>query len=439
MTTSSSRLAILVLAVAGSLWSAETLAQQSVTLAEVYRSALEKNFGLRAQQYTYSAEKEGVREAWAGVLPQLDATASYGTSEYTRDFDLQSSITDREEHTRYDVSLNQVIYSQKSFDAIGRASAREVLASRELEGRRLEIGYSAIEAFLQAQSLLAEMDIVEEELVSHQRRLSQLESMRERGFASRADTLDAQARIDEVMAELEGLKFDYRASLKQLEAVSGLTLSGKDLEPLSSGSWRSTPALLDGAWLDTALKNSPQVLIARADVTVADISRDAESAEHWPELYLSARYTNNDTFATNLREETRVEVQLRLPLYKGGATSSRTRQAADRLEAARFELKDTRNKIQVEVARITEDLQGSYSRINALKTAEHSANAALDAAEQGFIGGVRSLSELLDSRNRVSDIQRDITREIFSNLVLQFELKRVAGTLSDLDLLTPGK
>lgn len=432
-----SRLMTFVLTGVTGLWSAAISAQESVNLADVYRSALEQNYGLRAQQHTYSAEKEGVREAWAGVLPQIDASASYGSTEYTRDFDRQSSITDREQHTRYDISLNQVVYSQQAFDSIGRANAGETLAGRELDGRRLDIGFAAIEAFLTAQSLVAEMAIVEDELASHERRLSQLESMRERGFASRADSLDAKARIDQVVAELQGLQSDFRAAVKKLEAVSGLSLSDKTLAPVRTDVWQRTPALLDSPWQEIAQKNSPLVQTASAGVVVADKTRDVEFAGHWPELYFNARYTNNDTFATNLREETRVELQLRVPLYQGGATASRTRQATDRLEAAKFELKDTRNKVQVEVARITEGLQGSYSRINALKTAERSANAALDAAEKGFIGGVRSLSELLDSRNRVSDIQRELTRETFSNLALQHELKRVAGTLSGADFVDP--
>ncbi|MCK7542793.1 TolC family protein [Marinobacter bryozoorum] len=434
--TQARQVVFILLAGAATLFSAGAQAQGTVGLEEVYRSALSQNYGLRSQQFTYKAEEEAVREAWAGVLPQVDATASYGTSEYTRDFDLQSSITDRDEHTRYDVSLDQVVYSKKTFEAIRRAYAGEKLAGAELKGRELEIGYAAVEAYLKVKSLEAEIAIIEEEQQSHQRRLSQLESMRERGFATRADTLDAQARIDEVIAELTGLQSDYRAAIKNLEAVSGLSLVNTELEPVNAEAWQKTPAVLQGPWQDLAVKNSAMLDQAEAEVEFADKTRDMESAGHWPELFVSARYTNNDTFATNLREETRVELQLRVPLYQGGAVSSRTRQAENRLEAARYEMRDTRNQVQVEVARITEDLQGSYSRIQALKAAEESANAALDAAEKGFIGGVRSLTDLLDSRNRLADIRRSITQEIFSNLVLQHELRQVAGTLSQSNLMT---
>lgn len=410
-----------------------------VGLVDVYQSALDKNFGLQSQEYAYKAEKEAIREAWAGVLPQVEATASYGTSEYTRDFDLQSSITDRDDHTRYDVSLNQVIYSHKAFKAISRAKAGEALAAEELAGRELEVGYAAIEAFLRAQMLREETVIVKEERESHERRLEQLEKMRARGFATKADTLDAQARIDEVSAELAGLQHDYFAAIKNLEAVSGISMANQRLQPVSEGIWRKTPLLLQSAWGELAAENAAQLRQAKGELELAEATRKAESAAHWPELYLTARYTENDTFATNLRQETRVELQLRVPIYKGGATSSRVSQATERMYAAEYAVRDTLNNVQVEISRITEELQGSYSRIQALRTAEESARAALDAAEQGFLGGVRSLNDLLDSRNRLSGIRRDITREVFSNAILQFELRQVAGTLSASDMIAASR
>jgi len=412
---------------------------EEIGLVDVYQSALQKNFGLQSQQYTYQAEKESVREAWAGVLPQVEATASYGTSEYTRDFDLQSSITDRDQHTRYDVSLNQVVYSEQAFREIDRAEAGEALAADQLARREVEIGYSAIEAFLRVQMLQAETLIVEQEQKSHERRLDQLENMRSRGFATKADTLDAKARIDEVSAELAGLRHDIQAAIKKLESVSGMQVNGSELKPIPEDVWRRTISLLERDWAELAAKSASQLISAKGELGLAQATRKAERAAHWPELYLSARYTDNDTFATNLRQETRVELQLRLPIYKGGGTSSRVRQATERMYAAEYAVKDTLNQVQVEISRITEKLRGSYSRIQALRTAEKSAQAALEAAEQGFLGGVRSLNDLLDSRTRLSGIRRDKTREVFSNAILQFELRQVAGTLSASDMIGVGQ
>ena len=405
-----------------------------LTVQQAYQSALEQNYGLQSQEFLYRAEQQGVREAWGALWPQVEASAGYGASEYTRDFDLQSSVSDTDTHTRYDVSVSQVLYSKRTFENIDRAKAMESLAGDELDEFRQNIGFLAVEAYLQAAQLYAEALVVEKEVASHDKRLQQLESMRERGFASRADSLEAQATVDEIRAELSALRSQHRAALKHLQAVTGLELEGRELLSAPVEAWQATPALIERDWTTLALASSGAIQRARGELGVAEATHDMEKGAYWPELYLSARHSNNDTFATNLREETRLEVQLRLPLFTGGSTTARVRQARERIHSGRYQVMDTENAVRVEVARLTEELSGSYSRIQALRVALESGEAALQAAERGFIGGVRSLSDLLDSRTRVSRVERNLTTETHNNLILQFQLRQVAGTLSAADI-----
>ncbi|WP_077530408.1 TolC family protein [Vreelandella utahensis] len=405
-----------------------------ITLPDVYLSAMATNEGVMSKELQEQAKEESVREAWGKVLPQVDATASYGVSEYTRNFDRASSITETDTLTRADVQLDQVIYSRETFKEIERAGASADLAGAERRARELEVGFNAIEAYLEANRLQAETDVLEDSLASHQRRLKQMESMQERGLASRSETLDARARMDEVEAELASLRYDYRAAIKNLEAVSGLDVDQKQLAPLPVGVWKRTPAVLDKDWQSLAFSNSAEISRAKREREVADATYERERGAHWPELYLSAQYSNNDTFATTLREELRAELQLRVPLYSGGSTSARARAAHKRERAAEYELRHRKDRVQVEVSRLTETLQGSYQKIRSLKTAESSAEAALEAAQKGFQSGVRSLNDLLDSRNRLTDIRRSLIEQTHKNVMRQYELRQRTGTLSVQDL-----
>lgn len=405
-----------------------------LTVQEAYSSALQRNYGLRSQEFLYRAEQQGVREAWGALWPQVEASAGYGVSEYTRDFDLQSSVTDTDSHTRYDIAVTQVLYSRRTFENVDRARAAQELSAEELEEFRQNIGYLAVEAYLEAARLKAESQVVEQEIASHERRFQQLESMRERGFASRADSLEAQATIDEVQAELSVLQSNYRAALKHLEAVTGLDLAQRELLNAPVNAWQGTPSLLGRDWTALALAHAGALQRAQGELRVAEATHAMEKGAYWPELYLSARHSNNDTFATNLREETRLEVQLRLPLFTGGSTTARVRQAKERIHSGRYMVMDTENAVRVEVARLTEELSGSYSRIQSLRVAQKSGAAALEAAERGFIGGVRSLADVLDSRNRVSRVERSLVAEVHDNLILQFQLRQISGTLSAADI-----
>ncbi|UDL03836.1 TolC family outer membrane protein [Marinobacter sp. CA1] len=410
------------------------VAQGVITLPQAYESALLNNYQLRSEQASLSAEGEATREAWSGVLPQVTATASYGESRFTRDFNVNTSVTDTDEHTRYEVSLSQVIYSHKSFNNISRASAGEDRTRAQFNLSVVNTGFDAVKAYLAAASIKRETTVLEQELESHRRRLLQMQKKQERGFATRADVLDAQTSVDQTVAELAGLRTELLAARQQFVAVTGLDLSESSLAPVDESKWQQVPDLLKTDWLEVALKNSGDLKVARADVQFNEETQDYERAGHFPELYLNARYTENDTFATNLREETRVELQFRLPIYKGGATSARSRQAAYRKEASILALQHQEQLVRVEITRLVEGLQGSHEQINALKTARTSAGQSLEAAERGFEGGVRSLTDLLEARNRLSRTERDLVREVYRNLRMQFELKQIAGVLSEEDL-----
>ncbi len=428
-----SRIAGLLLAAALGT-SAAAQEQTPLSVQQAYQSALQQNHALQSQAFLHRAEQHGVREAWGALWPQVEASAGYGVSEYTRDFDLQSSVSDTDSHTRYDLSVNQVLYSRRTFENLGRAKAAESLAADELEEFRQSIGFLAVEAYLEAAQLHAEAQVVESEIASHDKRLQQLESMRERGFASRADSLEAQATVDEIRAELNALNSRHRAALKHLEAVTGEQLEQRQLLSAPTQAWQATPSIIARDWVSLAQAHSGAIRRARGELGLAEATHGMEQGSYWPELYFSARHSNNDTFATNLREETRLEVQLRLPLFTGGSTTARVRQARERMHSGRYRLMDTENAVRVEVARLTEELSGSYSRIQALQVAQESAGAALEAAERGFLGGVRSLSDMLDSRNRLSRVERNLTSETHNNLILQFQLRQVAGTLSAADI-----
>ena len=427
-------LRLLCLLLVASLAGQATATTTPLTMKEAWQSALQQNRGLQSQEFIYLAEKEGVREAWGQLLPQIQATAGYGWSDYVGDFDLQSTVSDSDTHNRYDISLDQIVYSRKAFKNIGRAKAAEALADDQLQEFRLNIGYLALEAYLEAAQLKAEALVVEKEIANHEKRLEQLDSMRQRGFASPADSLEAQATIDQVRAELSAIQSQHRAALKHLESVTGLPLEQRELMGAPVQAWEQTPELIQRDWVEQALSNSNAIQRARGELDLAQATHSMEQGSRWPEVYISARYNENDTFATTLREETRVELQLRVPLYTGGSTSARVRGAKQRMHAGRYQVMDTENAVRVEVARISEELRGSHSRISALLVAQTSSNAALEVAERGFIGGVRSLNDLLDSRNRLSQVERDLSNESHNNLILQFQLRHIAGTLSETDI-----
>src|SRR5690606_30903009 len=124
------------------------------------------------------------------------------------------------------------------------------------------------------------------------------------------------------------------------------------------------------AWVAAALENNPGLRALRLQAEAAEAGVAAARAGHYPTLSLGAGWGKNaawgDTTGTNNRAGestgTSVGLTLSVPIFSGGATQSRVRQAIaqrdiaqDQYEQQRRALdRNTRNLYQALVAGVSE-------------------------------------------------------------------------------------
>ncbi|GGY55429.1 membrane protein [Bacterioplanes sanyensis] len=402
--------------------------QAQMTLQQAYQATLDYNAKLQGERAQVRAERASVDEAWAGVKPQLDATASYGRARTTQDF-AQGELFQIDTYDRYDVSLNQVLYSHKNFTAISRAKRAAELAEERALGTEHEVAVEVVQAYVEIIKNQRLKDILTAEKDSHLYRLEQMEEMLGRGLTTLAQVLDARAEVDQIRAKLVEIRNNHSIALQQLSQLTGRAVDA--VAPLNENRWKDIPQWLQRDWLSAALSHSARVKTAEAEVALADASHSYESANHYPELYISGRYSDNDTATTSLREEAKIELQLRIPLYSGGATSARSRAAAEREAKALAMLDYSRRQVRTEVQRLTSQLDGLHESIAALYQSLASSQAAENAAEEGFRAGVRSLGELLDAQQRRSRVEQELVSSIYQCSEMYVELLRLTGELND--------
>jgi outer membrane protein TolC len=93
-------------------------------------------------------------------------------------------------------------------------------------------------------------------------------------------------------------------------------------------------------------------------------------------------------------------------------------------------LASEREQVAVEVQRLTAELSGGYNNIRALEQALASASASEEAANEGFLAGVRNLVGVLDVRKRRSAIEQELINAIYDNLSNRLQLLSLADELN---------
>jgi outer membrane protein len=132
---------------------------------------------------------------------------------------------------------------------------------------------------------------------------------------------------------------------------------------------------------------------------------------------------------------TSLGLSISIPLFTGGATSSRRRAAEYNVLAAQESLELTRRQL-------TQNIRNAYRRVNTdvLVIAQRqqsitSAQSALDATELGAEVGTRNIVEVLRARENLYRALRQYADARYTYVIDSLVLKQVAGILTPQDVI----
>lgn len=198
-------------------------------------------------------------------------------------------------------------------------------------------------------------------------------------------------------------------------------------------------------WVDMALSQNLSLVSGRLDEKLARDEISFRRNGRYPTIDLVANIGNTnqerdqDTgvgflSTTSDFDGDSISVQFSVPLFTGGTTSSRVREAVYLHRAAREQLQ----RITRETERATRDaylgVQSEMSRVEALKQAMTSSETALEATEAGFEVGTRTIVDVLNSQTALYNATTNYYQARYDYLMNVLRLKQAAGSLQIQDL-----
>jgi outer membrane protein len=422
-------------------------------LKEVYTRALTNDPLIREADANRLATRESKPQAVAALLPQISANASQLKNESTGsqtvvDIDEASGevtigSAEREtEGTRqvWNLELRQSIFRWQNWAELKRSDVEGAQAEAEYVVAQQDLIVRAAEAYF---NVLAAQDTLEAAQAAHDaigRQLEQSEKRFEVGLIAVTDVQDAKAAYDSATAALIQAKRNLATNGEILRELTGdawetLEKPGSDM-PLASPDPENAED-----WVKLAMDQNARLAASRL---AADVTRQVVNIErggHFPEVdFVVSRgdfdddgnFTNQGgiTFPNDTdSEDTTYGVQVTLPIFSGGATSSRVRQAQYRNIAARERLERTVRETERSTRDAYLGVNSEVARVQSLKQAVESAQTALQATEAGYEVGTRTSVDVLQARQRLFQSQTDYARSRYDYLLNVLRLQQAAGTL----------
>jgi outer membrane protein len=416
-------------------------------LKDVYERALSSDPLIREAEANRLATRESRPQAIAALLPQVNADGTwYDTvdSNSTGTFvapgvpltpDVRNFDGDSE---AWNLSLRQSIFSWESWATLKRANSERAQAEADYLVAQQDLLIRVSEAYF---NVLAARDTLEAAQAAHDaigRQLEQSEKRFEVGLIAVTDVQDAKSAFDSATAALIQAKRNLATTGERLRELTGdtwdtLEKPGGDM-PLA-GPDPENPE----DWVKLAMEQNASLISSRlaADITRANVN--VERGGHVPSVDFVVNRGFNETNGTlngttigdtsDRGYDTVYGVQVTVPIFSGGLTNSRVRQAEYRNIAARERLERTAR----ETERATRDaylgVNSEVARVQSLKQAVESAKTALEATEAGYEVGTRTSVDVLQARQRLFQSQTDYARSRYDYLLNVLRLQQAAGTL----------
>jgi outer membrane protein len=411
-------------------------------LLQVYRDARANDAAFASAQATLKAGRERLPQGKALILPTINLT---GNASYT-DGDVRSGVPNAVFTSRvfnsnaWTVSLNQPLfrlgnwaqYEQAEFQ-VAQAEAQFGLSSQDLIIRVAQAYFDVLASQDSLAFIRAQKAAITEQLEQARRNF-------EVGTTTITDTHEAQARFDLSTSQEIVARNDLEIRQRALQLLIG-KFPGT-LSPLRQQLQLSPPQPSEmETWVDTAQRQNFSVRIQEAALEISSREVARSRAGHYPTVDLVGSYgssavtgtTGANPLGSEIKSAT-IGLQLALPLYAGGATSSRIRETIALQEKVRADLEASRRQAALSARQSFLGVTNGMAQVRALEQALLSSETALASNKLGYEVGVRINIDVLNSQQQVFSTRRDMSRARYDTIMNGLRLKAATGNLSEADL-----
>ena len=426
----------------------------ATSLLEIYQQALQSDPRIHEAEARRLAALEAKPQARGVYLPQIGFSGDWrkinidGTSNDTLGgVALPSTQFETEDETiRWQVDLRQTLFRWDQIVNLRRADKTVAKAEADREAAQQDLIVRVTQTYFDILAAEDQLTAIHANRNAIARQLEQAKQRFDVGLIAITDVQESQAAHDSAVADEIGSKrrlATAREFMREItgEYVSKLSAPGDDL-PLTT----PDPASEKG-WIDLALSQNLALISSRIDEQLARDEISFRRNGHYPTIDLVADIGSvNGESTTNIvgvpqaqvaendRSSDSIGIQFTIPIFAGGATSSRVREAVYLHRASRENLQ----RVSRETERQTRDsylgVLAEISRVQALEKAVESSETALEATQAGFDVGTRTIVDVLDAQFLLYQSITRYYQSRYDYLLNAMRLRQAAGNLQVQDL-----
>ena len=426
----------------------------AATLLEIYQQALQSDPLIHEAEARRLAALEAKPQARGAYLPQVSFSSGYTMNEQSGpDFaqvdappappvvvtaTTESDVLDWRFDLRQSIfRWDQIVNLRRADKLVAKAEAVREAAQQDLIIRVAQRYFDVLAAEDALTSIHADRTAIA-------RRLEQAKQRFEVGLIAITDVQESQAAYDQSVADEIGAKRRLATAREFLREITGEYVT--QLSAPKPDFPLQRPEKSEREWVDLSMSQNLNLVASRLDEKLARDEIAFRRNGHYPTLDLVANTSETDSEVTYsaagisqptsdfTRTGDSIGIQFSVPLFAGGGTSSRVREAVYLHRASREQLQRVARETERQSRDAYLGVLAEESRVKALKQAVASSRTALEATQAGFDVGTRTIVDVLNSQFALYAAITNYERSRYDYILNVLRLKQAAGTLQVQDL-----
>jgi len=443
------RLLLAIVSVIG-LFTPISHAQEPIDLILLYQEALRNDSLLSSARFQNEAAQELVKQGKSLFLPSITMNASFDKQNKERKFltpslpsnDLLSGKKANYKTYDYGVTLKQPLFNYSAYAEYKKILAQTSLSDKQLIKTQQDLIFRISKAYFETLLAKDQVDLFQYQRAAIQEQLSKAEAQFEAGLISVTDINEAKTKKALIEAQQISAVQKLKIKKREIQIITG-KLPGK-LTPLNPVIMFTEIDNLANDWITIAQENNLELQIKRDEIKIAESEIDSRRSGHYPTINaIASRSRNWDKggypYGATKNEGMRsysdtIGVEITIPIFSGGMTSSRVREAVLLKSKLEEDVDYLRKGIELRVRDYYLSLQTNFAEIKAYQQAMKAATLQLESTQLGFQEGLRNSVEVLDAQQILFNAKLN-TLEARYNYIMNFiNLKLSVGMLSIADL-----
>lgn len=424
----------------------DTCNSPALDLETALETALASNPSIKQVHSTHDSAKAGVGAAMSAFMPKLDVDFSLGRSNnpvfafgsklnqasFTmQDFELDR-LNDPDYRTNWNTRfvLTQPLFNRgREYTGYRISRAGEKMAAMQEVAVRQAVFFNVEQAYFQvllAKEAMEAMRLAVRTAVEHEKLAGRRYKA---GLVLKSDVLSATVHRTGMERQLLDVENRFHVAMAVLNQAMGVSQDTQwCLEPVYVQSVSTTRDIK--AWLEIAMERRPELKMSRKKIEVADYKKQGAQMNFLPSLNFHGIYEQNtDNLARFGGDSWTFMATASFNIFNGLGDSAGFIAASAEKNAAREAMRETRNRMELEVRRAYYGFQTALKQLEVTKAAVEQAGESVRILKNRYDSGMALMVELLAADTMFKDQQLQQARARFDALTALARLKLSAGVL----------